>query len=125
MGVEQEPSANLTAEQCEALAAALFEDAAKPIRTDAAALVSSTGTSALVDIRRRRICTNVNAGRPDLFALAGRVSSQNREGREAGRKLDVRGHQLIPLPFELFSGFLSGLSELANRAVSSMCFAGL
>ena len=28
MGVEQEPSANLTVEQCEALAAALFEDAA-------------------------------------------------------------------------------------------------
>jgi len=28
MGVEQEPSTNLTVEQCEALAAALFEDAA-------------------------------------------------------------------------------------------------
>jgi hypothetical protein len=67
-------------------------------------MVSSTGTSALVDIRRRRSCTYVNAGRSDLFALAGRVSSQNREGREAGRMLDVRGHQLIPLPFELFQG---------------------
>jgi hypothetical protein len=73
-----------------------------PSGTDAAALVSSTGTSALVDIRRRRSCTYVNAGRSDLFALAGRVSSQNREGREAGRMLDVRGHQLIPLSFELF-----------------------
>src|SRR5450631_577142 len=75
-----------------------------PSGTDAAALVSSTGTSALVDIRRRRSCTYVNAGRSDLFALAGRVSSQNREGREAGRMLNVRGHQLIPLPFELFQG---------------------
>ena len=28
MGVEQEPPTNLTVEQCEALAAALFEDAA-------------------------------------------------------------------------------------------------
>jgi len=28
MGVEQEPSANMTVEQCEALAAALFEDSA-------------------------------------------------------------------------------------------------
>ena len=89
---------------CASMVVAARLRSSSPSGTDAAALVSSTGTSALVDIRRRRSCTYVNAGRSDLFAVAGRVSSQNREGREAGRMLDVRGHQLIPLPFELFQG---------------------